>query len=197
MILKNISSPISVPIISSDMETKLFTGPICPEDTLLGDGFLLECRPFRKNSVNESDLKKIREQAPAAARFGIFDAAPLNQLLYLLSEDLLNGAFLGNIGEKDLRRVAETLRKPLYLEGTCKEKEVIQREQRMPIAGHFFLSMPDEEILPILNKPYILSMNAIDRTKDNAARLKEYPPFALWCATPAEAQEAKAWLEPI
>lgn len=179
------------------METKIFMGPIRPEHTNSGDGFLLECRPFRKNSVNESDLKKIREQIPLSARWGIFDAAPLNQLLYLLSEDLLNGAFLGNIEEKDLRRIAETIRKPLYLEGTCKEKDAILREQRMPIAGHFFLVLPDEEILQVLNKPYILSMNTIDRTKNNAARLKENPPFALWCATPAEAQEVKAWVETI
>lgn len=179
------------------METKIFMGPIRPEHTNSGDGFLLECRPFRKNSVNESDLKKIREQIPLSARWGIFDAAPLNQLLYLLSEDLLNGAFLGSIEEKDLRRIAETIRKPLYLEGTCKEKDAILREQRMPIAGHFFLSLPDAEILQILNKPYILSMNAVDKTKDTAAQLKGNPPFALWCETPAEAKKVKAWIEPI
>ena len=177
------------------MKIKLFVGPICPENTNGADGFLLECRPFRKNSVNESDLKKIREQAPLSPRWGIFDAAPLNQLLYLLSEDLLNGALIGSVGEKDLRRIAETLRKPLYLEGTCKEKEVILREQRMPIAGHFFSALPEEEILQILTKPYILSMNTIDRNKDTAARLKEYTPFALWCANHAEAQEVKAWTD--
>lgn len=179
------------------METKIFTGPIRPENIYHGDGFFLECRPFHHNSVNESDLKKIRDQVPKSSRFGIFDTAPLNQLLYLLSEDLLNGAILSRIEEKELRRIAETIRKPLYLEGTCKEKETILREQRMPIAGHFFLNLPDTETLRILNKPYILSINAIDKTKNTAARYKENPPYIIWCGTPAEAKEAKAWIDTI
>lgn len=179
------------------METKIFLGPIRPEDINKSEGYMLECRPFHKNSVNESDLKKIRGKVPTSFRFGLFDAAPLNQLLYLLSEDLLNGALLSRIGEQDLRRIAETIRKPLYLEGTCKEKEMILREQRMPITGHFFLSLPETEILEILNKPYLLSMNAIKKTKDNIDILKKYPPYALWCNTFAETKEAMEWINNI
>ena len=70
------------------------------------DGLLLDFIPFRKNSVTETDAKEIRNALPAEnLRFGFFDRPSLNQLLYLLSEDLINGAVIANIAEKDLRRV--------------------------------------------------------------------------------------------
>lgn len=144
------------------------------------DGVLLDFIPFRKNSVTEADAKQIRSTVSQnALRFGFFDRPSLNQLLYLLSEDLINGAVIANIGEKDLRRVAETTGRPLFLDGTCKPAEAIEKEQRMPIFGHFFQTPPDEEVLEILTKPYILSVNDPDTVTENLPLLRKVPPYAL------------------
>lgn len=180
------------------MSILILSGPCGPQEaTTNSDGILLEFTPFRKKSVNEADARKIKEQYPQATyRLGIFDAAPLNQLLYLMSEDLINGALISHIGEADLRRICETLHQPIFLEGTCKSAETIQREQRMPIQGHFFLALPDEEILTVLNKPYMLSMNTIEKNIENAKALAVNPPFALWCE-PATAQETRRWANTI
>ena len=144
------------------------------------DGLLLDFIPFRKNSVTETDAKEIRNALPAEnLRFGFFDRPSLNQLLYLLSEDLINGAVIANIAEKDLRRVAETTGRPIFLDGTCKAAEAIEKEQRMPIFGHFFQAPPDEDILKILTKPYILSINDPTAVKDAIPLLRQVPPYAL------------------
>ncbi|MBR5328742.1 MAG: hypothetical protein IKV45_00885 [Firmicutes bacterium] len=180
------------------MSILILSGPCGPQETITNsDGLLLEFTPFHKKSVNETDARKIKAQYPQATyRLGIFDAAPLNQLLYLMSEDLINGALISRIGEADLRRICETSHRPIFLEGTCKSTETIQREQRLPIQGHFFLALPDKETLAILNKPYILSMNAIEKNIENAKALAIHPPFALWCE-PAATEETRRWADTI
>lgn len=181
------------------MSILILSGPIPPNKVIdFADGVLLEFSPFHKNSVNETDARKIKKLLPDNAfRCGIFDSAPRNQLLYLMSEDLINAALVSHISEPDLRRIDETMRKPIFLEGTCKSANTIQREQRLPIKGHFFLSMPDDDVRQVLTKPYILSMNAIEKTIENAKALKEHPPFALWCETAAEVPETRQWADTI
>ena len=49
----------------------------------------------------------------------------------------------------------------------------------MPIFGHFFQTPPDEEILEILTKPYILSVNDPDMVTENLPLLRKVPPYAL------------------
>lgn len=157
------------------------------------DGVLLNFRPFRRNSLNEVDARKIRDALPKGSLcWGIFDAPGLCQLLYLLSEDLINGALVSRLSERELHRLRESYAKPIFTEGTCKTAEAIQREQRLPMAGHFFWNIPEEDVLSVLEKPYILSMQAIDGTEANATLLRRYPPFALWCGSSAEAKKAKA-----
>lgn len=182
------------------MSTLIFIGPLSPEEIFRhaddGDGFLLEFRPFRRNSINEADARSIQRSLPSGRRRpGIFDTPPIAQLLYLLSEELITDALISHIGERELHRLTESFPERILAEGTCKPREVIQREQRLPIAGHFFGNIPDEDVLSILNKPYLLSMEAIDETEDNAALLRRYPPFALWCGDPAKAKAAAAWLK--
>lgn len=178
------------------MSILIFTDVLCSENvTEREDGILLDFRPFRRNSVNEVDARKIQKSLPKDRyRWGIFDVPLLRQLLYLFSEDLINGALLSRISEKDLFRLSESFACPIFIEGTCQAAETIQKEQRLPINGHFFGNIPEEDVLSILNKPYILSMQAIDNTNEPAALLQKHPPFALWCGKPAEAERAKVWI---
>lgn len=179
------------------MRPYLFTGPLRPNEVPPdAEGVLLDFIPFRKNSVSEADAKKIKDFLPASAhRLGFFDRPGLNQLLYLLSEDLINGAIIANIGEKDLRRVAETTKKPLFSDGTCKDADTILREQRMPVFGHYFQILPEREILSVLKKPWILSISEIDTLEDILAAAKENMPFALRLETPALTAEARRIIE--
>ena len=160
----------------------ILAGPICPKhcEATDTDGFLLDFIPFHRHSITETDAKKIKKTVfENILRIGIFDRPGRNQLLYLLSENLINGAIIANISEKDLRRVAESTGKPVFLDGTCKPAETIEKEQCMPIFGHYFQTPPDEEITKILTKPYLLSIHNIDSIRNAIPLLRETPPYAL------------------
>lgn len=117
----------------------------------------LEMTPFQPNFRTENDLRILRDSSsPERKRCGVFRSAPLHEILYLLTEDLLNMAVFSQISEKDLQRVAETTGKPLYLMADPTEKQLPQKERAYAVTGLCFTAEPSEDVQNQLKKPWLL-----------------------------------------
>lgn len=168
-------------------------------DFIHTDGIIAECTPFFRHCLCESEVKALRRQTREKQRcYGHFVGSPLQQILYYFEENLIDGAILSHISDRDLHRLAETVQKPLFLEETIATETAAERRERQPATGLCLPHTTHRKLLRAQKKPYILRFPADFETYPNITEdLKDTIPFGLWCENPRFAREAKRWIENI
>lgn len=114
---------------------------------------MLDFEPFRAGSISSFDASKMREQADSRLLLiGCFEQINLNQLLYLLTENILDGAVIARVDEKNFRHVAEISKKPLFIKADGFSPAAVEAAERLPVKGLFFKEPPAEEVSEIIKK---------------------------------------------
>lgn len=174
-------------ILDAAINEILFTGrtPFAP------DFITLDFTPFCQRSVNEASARRIKTALdPKTKLIGVFSDATVNQILYLFTENILDLALCPKLSERDLRRIAETTRKPLIRAVDSPKSAAIEQAARLTGTYLYITKLPEREVLKKFSKPYILPVSYADR--DILPTINEnYAPFALWLTntTPTEIEK--------
>lgn len=167
------------------MKPKIIFGPAVNENVFRKIAsfrpafYVLDFTPFQQDCATEASAKKVRRQlSEETGLIAVFSGNPVNQILYLLTEDIADIAFCFNYGERDLLRIAETAQKPLIRAVETSEPAAIRRAAGQTGTYLYFPEKPGRDLLKTLSKPYILQASPDEW---NHEKMNDEPNlFALW-----------------
>jgi hypothetical protein len=185
------------------MKAKIILGPAVNESALRKisalhpDFYVLDFTPFHRNCATEATAKEIKKALPVKTQLiGAFSKNPVQQILYLLTENIIDLAFCSNCSERDLLRIAETTKKPLIRTVDHMDSATVFRDERQTGTYLYFPKTPDLQILNDLKKPYILDVSNDDQESFNIRTENGGGPFAFWCKE-ADIEQTKRIIETI
>lgn len=141
------------------------------------DFISLEFTPFCPDWISETKAKQLKAGLdPNIGVIGVFGGGSVNQILYLLSEGIVDLVYCPGLAPRDQLRIAETRPNPLILPASAANP--VGFGGAVP-RYHCFSVLPAEEVLKSLPLPYLLILD----TEDESARAvldSDTPPFGLW-----------------
>ena len=140
------------------------------------DFISLEFTPFCPDWISETKARQLKAGLdPNVGVIGVFGTGSVNQMLYLLSEGIVDLVYCPGLAPRDQLRITETRPNPLILSADANSVGFGGAVPRY----FCFSFLPAEEVLKSLLLPYLLILSTGDESAP-AVLDSDTPPFGLW-----------------